>query len=224
MTIPPEAERRIAADHVVWLTAVTDRDAPAPNPVWFVSDGEDLVVFSAPTSRKVRNISRRPLVTAHFNSDTGPTPSRPVSSPATSRSITTRSSGRSPPPSRRSTATTTPWSGSGQPRSASPTADISDVQPLPAGNPDAQHDAHHRWPPRDDTRAVFAAVRSSSSTGPQPMVRVFTDDEHLDECARLQVHAPRSDSGRHPASKMVTYGLSANGSWLRRSGGGTLDR
>lgn len=69
MDMPPEARRRIADDQVVWLTTVTDRGAPAPNPVWFVADGDDLVVFTAPGSRKVHNIERRPTVTLHFNSD-----------------------------------------------------------------------------------------------------------------------------------------------------------
>lgn len=69
--IPVEAERRINADQVVWLTTVTDSGAPAPNPVWFVRDGDDFVVFSEPTSHKVHNIARRPVVTLHFNSDPG---------------------------------------------------------------------------------------------------------------------------------------------------------
>jgi PPOX class probable F420-dependent enzyme len=67
--LPPEAKRRVAEDHVVWLTTVTDRGRPAPNPVWFVPDGDDLLVFSDPRSRKVHNIEQRPIVTLHFNSD-----------------------------------------------------------------------------------------------------------------------------------------------------------
>jgi hypothetical protein len=51
------------------LTTITDRGVPAPNPVWFVPDGDDLVVFSSPHARKVRNIEQRPTVTVHFNSD-----------------------------------------------------------------------------------------------------------------------------------------------------------
>jgi PPOX class probable F420-dependent enzyme len=69
MHMPTEAKRRIAQDTVVWLTTVTDSGAPAPNPVWFVADGDDLLVFSAPSSRKVHNIELRPKVTLHFNSD-----------------------------------------------------------------------------------------------------------------------------------------------------------
>jgi PPOX class probable F420-dependent enzyme len=69
MDMPPDAKRRIAEDEIVWLTTVTDGGAPAPNPVWFVPDGDDLVVFSAPSAHKVRNIERRPKVTLHFNAD-----------------------------------------------------------------------------------------------------------------------------------------------------------
>lgn len=69
MDMPIEARRRISQDRVAWLTTVTDRGAPAPNPVWFVPDGDDLVVFSAPGARKVHNIEQRPEVTLHFNSD-----------------------------------------------------------------------------------------------------------------------------------------------------------
>jgi PPOX class probable F420-dependent enzyme len=67
--IPKEAQRRIAEDRVVWLTTVTDRGVPAPNPVWFVPDGEDLVVFTSPTSRRVHNLTQRPVASLHFNSD-----------------------------------------------------------------------------------------------------------------------------------------------------------
>jgi PPOX class probable F420-dependent enzyme len=48
---------------------VTDRGAPAPNPVWFVPDGDDLVIFSTPDARKVHSVEQRPTVTLHFNSD-----------------------------------------------------------------------------------------------------------------------------------------------------------
>jgi PPOX class probable F420-dependent enzyme len=69
MEMPAEAQRRIAGDNVAWLTTVTDSGVPAPNPVWFVPDGGDLLVFSAPSALKVHNIEQRPKVTLHFNSD-----------------------------------------------------------------------------------------------------------------------------------------------------------
>lgn len=69
MEFPADVQRRLDADHVVWLTTVTNSGAPSPNPVWFVRDGEDIVVFSAPDTHKVRNIEARPMVTLSFNSD-----------------------------------------------------------------------------------------------------------------------------------------------------------
>ncbi len=67
--MPADALRHLADDHVAWLTTVTDSGAPAPFPVWFVPDGEDVLVFSEPTARRVRNIGQRPQVSLHFNSD-----------------------------------------------------------------------------------------------------------------------------------------------------------
>ena len=69
MEIPEGARKRLEGDAVVWLTTVTDAGAPAPYPVWFVVDGDDIVVFSEPSTRRVRNIDQRPLVSLHFNSD-----------------------------------------------------------------------------------------------------------------------------------------------------------
>lgn len=67
--LPSDATRRIAGDEVAWLTTVTGSGLPAPNPVWFVRDGDDLLVFSTPDAKKVGNIGKRPRVTLHFNSD-----------------------------------------------------------------------------------------------------------------------------------------------------------
>lgn len=71
MDLPDEARRRIGSDGVAWLTTVTDSGRPAPNPVWFVAAGENLVVFSEPASRRVHNIAVRPEVALHFNCDPG---------------------------------------------------------------------------------------------------------------------------------------------------------
>ncbi len=67
MELPEGALAHLAADHVVWLTTITDAGAPAPYPVWFVLDGEDIVVFSEPKARRLHNIGERPLVSLNFN-------------------------------------------------------------------------------------------------------------------------------------------------------------
>lgn len=71
MQLPPSAQQRIDSESVVWLTTITDSGAPAPNPIWFILDGQDLVVFSSAVSRRVHNIRIRPKVAMHFNSDPG---------------------------------------------------------------------------------------------------------------------------------------------------------
>jgi PPOX class probable F420-dependent enzyme len=68
MEIPTEAQKHLDDDHVVWLTTVTDAGAPAPFPVWFVPDGDDVLVFSQPTARRVHNIGQRSRVSLNFNS------------------------------------------------------------------------------------------------------------------------------------------------------------
>lgn len=67
MHLPTEARHRADSEHIAWLTTVTDSGAPAPNPVWFVPDHAHLVVFTAPTAVRVRNIRARPKVALHFN-------------------------------------------------------------------------------------------------------------------------------------------------------------
>jgi PPOX class probable F420-dependent enzyme len=69
MTLTTEARRRIADDHVVWLTTVSDSGAPAPNPVWCALDGEDIVAFTTSDAVRVHNITQRPQVSLNFNSD-----------------------------------------------------------------------------------------------------------------------------------------------------------
>lgn len=66
MDLPGAALARIATEEIAWLTTVTDSGAPAPNPVWFIPDGDDLLVFAQPGSVKSRNIAARPRVTLHF--------------------------------------------------------------------------------------------------------------------------------------------------------------
>lgn len=67
MELPEAARQRVETSEIAWLTTVTGRGAPAPNPVWFLPDGEDLVVFVQPQSAKARNVAARPRVTLHFD-------------------------------------------------------------------------------------------------------------------------------------------------------------
>jgi PPOX class probable F420-dependent enzyme len=58
-----------AAEPIAWLTTVTPKGRPAPRPVWFVLEGDDIVLFSRPGTAKLRHIEANPEVSFHLNSD-----------------------------------------------------------------------------------------------------------------------------------------------------------
>jgi len=62
-----QVQRRLADEQIGWLTTVRPDGMPQPAPIWFHWDGETLLVFSEPTSQKVRNLSANPKASLHFN-------------------------------------------------------------------------------------------------------------------------------------------------------------
>ncbi|MGP8069158.1 MAG: TIGR03667 family PPOX class F420-dependent oxidoreductase [Candidatus Bathyarchaeia archaeon] len=63
------ASKRLQEEYVVWLTTVSQDGTPQPNPVWFFWDGKSLLIYSQPTSHKLKNISRNPRVSINFQAD-----------------------------------------------------------------------------------------------------------------------------------------------------------
>jgi PPOX class probable F420-dependent enzyme len=61
--------RRLSEERIIWLTTVRADGRPEPSPVWFLWDGESIVIFSQPDTVKTRNIASRPKVSLHLNSD-----------------------------------------------------------------------------------------------------------------------------------------------------------
>ena len=55
-------------DQVVWLTTVNPDQTPQPSPVWFLWDGDTVLIYSQPGTPKLRNIAQRPRVSLSFNS------------------------------------------------------------------------------------------------------------------------------------------------------------
>jgi PPOX class probable F420-dependent enzyme len=55
-------DRRLREDPVVWLTTVTPDGKPHTLPIWFWWDGETLLMFSEPGTKKIRNLRRNPAV------------------------------------------------------------------------------------------------------------------------------------------------------------------
>ena len=58
-------------DQVVWLTTVNPDGTPQPSPVWFLWDGDTVLMYSQPGTPKLRNIGQRPRVSLNFNSTPG---------------------------------------------------------------------------------------------------------------------------------------------------------
>jgi PPOX class probable F420-dependent enzyme len=54
-------------DLVVWLVTVGADGTPQPSPVWFLWDGDTVLIYSQPSTPKLRSIERHPRVSLHFN-------------------------------------------------------------------------------------------------------------------------------------------------------------
>ena len=59
----------LARERVAWLTTVRSDGTPWPNPVWFLPDGETVLVYSLRGSAKNRHLARNSRVTLHFNGE-----------------------------------------------------------------------------------------------------------------------------------------------------------
>jgi PPOX class probable F420-dependent enzyme len=62
------AERRLREETLGWLVTVGGDGTPQPNPVWFLWDGQSLLIYSAPGQAKLKNIERNPNVAFHLDS------------------------------------------------------------------------------------------------------------------------------------------------------------
>jgi PPOX class probable F420-dependent enzyme len=62
-----QVARRLESEPIGWFTTVRPDGLPQPAPVWFHWDGETLLVFSEPTSRRVQNLAANSKASLHFN-------------------------------------------------------------------------------------------------------------------------------------------------------------
>jgi PPOX class probable F420-dependent enzyme len=62
------AAHRLEDDRVVWLSTVGPDGTPQPSPVWFLWDGDTALIYSQPSTPKLRNIEQHPRVSLNFNS------------------------------------------------------------------------------------------------------------------------------------------------------------
>lgn len=62
-------ERYLAEREVIWLVTTGADGTPQPSPVWFVREDDTLLIYSKPGAPKLRNLSARPRVALHFDTD-----------------------------------------------------------------------------------------------------------------------------------------------------------
>ena len=58
---------RLNEEDVMWLTTVASDGTPQPNPVWFLWDGDSILIYTRPEYKKVANLRKRPQVSLHFD-------------------------------------------------------------------------------------------------------------------------------------------------------------
>ena len=63
--------RRLHEEFVIWLTTVGSDGTPQPNPVWFLWDGDTILVYSLNNAARERNIEHNPRVSLNLNSTRG---------------------------------------------------------------------------------------------------------------------------------------------------------
>jgi PPOX class probable F420-dependent enzyme len=59
--------RRLRDEQVIWLTTVGADGTPQPNPVWFLWEGDTLLIYSLPDAARLTHIARNPRVALHFD-------------------------------------------------------------------------------------------------------------------------------------------------------------
>ncbi len=68
-TLGRKAKKLLKSETIIWLTTVGSDLTPQPRPVWFVPDGDDVLIYSQPEGHKLDHIRQHPRVSLHFNTD-----------------------------------------------------------------------------------------------------------------------------------------------------------
>lgn len=59
--------RRLHDDPIIWLTTVAPDGTPQPNPVWFLWDENEILVYSLADAKRLEHIARNPHVSLNFD-------------------------------------------------------------------------------------------------------------------------------------------------------------
>lgn len=67
--VSKRVEQRLREEQVIWLITARADGTPQPSPVWFLWDGDTVLIYSQPNTPKIRNIAQNPTVALHLNSN-----------------------------------------------------------------------------------------------------------------------------------------------------------
>jgi PPOX class probable F420-dependent enzyme len=59
--------RRLHEEIVIWLTTVGADGTPQPNPVWFLSEGESILVYNRSDAHRLTHVRSRPRVALNLD-------------------------------------------------------------------------------------------------------------------------------------------------------------
>ena len=62
-----KAMRHLKQGYFIWLTTVDSSGTPQPRPVWFILDGDSILLYSQPSAFKLKHIVNNPNIALHFN-------------------------------------------------------------------------------------------------------------------------------------------------------------
>lgn len=54
---------------IAFMTAVKEDGQPQTSPIWYIRDGDDIVVYNRPTARRLRSIQTNPHVAFNLRAD-----------------------------------------------------------------------------------------------------------------------------------------------------------
>ena len=54
---------------IAFLTAVKENGQPQTSPIWYIRDGDDLIVYNRPDARRLRSIASNPHVAFNLRAD-----------------------------------------------------------------------------------------------------------------------------------------------------------
>ena len=65
----PQAEQRLHDELIIWLTTVSPAGQPQTSAVWFLWDGEEILMYSLAGTPRTRNIEANPRVALNLDGD-----------------------------------------------------------------------------------------------------------------------------------------------------------